>query len=162
MELASLRFGQIVSPPTRKATEDVPDIHLSAAAAILADTSVRVVGRLLPVANVGLAVDELEITRALRVAVACAVLGTGLVARVLGQTAVLVHGDEVQGAVETAAENCMSGGRSTQGFARFTHPSLDVSTSKVNSLPSRVNIWYLVALAIRYRREPMLVAVHDR
>lgn len=40
----------------------------------------------------------------------------------------------------------------------WTHPSLETSTSKVNSLPSRVNIWYLLELAMRYRREPMLVA----
>ena len=77
-----------------------PDIHLRAARAVLADAGVLVVGRLLPVANVGLAVDELEVTGALGIAVTCTVLGARLVARVLGQATVLVHGDEVQGAVE--------------------------------------------------------------
>jgi len=54
--------------------------------------------------RVSLAVDELQITGALSIAVTGTVLGTGLVALVLGHTTVLVHGDEVQGAVETAAE----------------------------------------------------------
>lgn len=30
-----------------------------------------------------------------------------------------------------------------------TYLSFETSTSKVNSLPSKVNIWYLVELAIR-------------
>lgn len=49
-----------------------------------------------------LTVDELEITRALAVAVASSVLGSGRVGGVLGQTTVGVHRDEVHGAVETA------------------------------------------------------------
>ena len=51
-----------------------------------------------------LAVDELEITRALRVAVASAVLGASLVAWVLCHPTVRVHLGEVQSAVETAGE----------------------------------------------------------
>ena len=65
-------------------------------------TSVRVGGRWVPVEQVGLAVDELEVVWALRVAVAGAVLGAPLVARVLGFAAVLVHLHEVQRAVEAA------------------------------------------------------------
>ncbi len=83
--------------------EYIPDIHLGAARAVLADTSVGVVGRLNPLARVGLTVDELQVTRALSIAVAGSVLGTSLVARVLGQTAILIHGHEVEGTVETAA-----------------------------------------------------------
>ena len=83
--------------------DNPPDIHLSAARAVAADTSIRVVRRLLPGANIGLAVDELEITRALGIAVAGTVLGAGLVARVLGLATVLVHRDKVQGTIETAA-----------------------------------------------------------
>ena len=49
-----------------------------------------------------LSVDELQVARALRVTVTGTVLGTSLVAIVLGQTTVGVHGDEVQGSVETA------------------------------------------------------------
>jgi hypothetical protein len=81
----------------------IPDIHLRAAGAPLADTGVGVISRGVPLGAVGLAVDELEITRALRVAIAGTVLGTGLVAGVLGRTTILIHGDEVQSTVETAA-----------------------------------------------------------
>lgn len=35
---------------------------------------------------------------------------------------------------------------------------MDRSTSKANSLPSSVNMAYLLALAMRYMRDPMLVA----
>ena len=56
----------------------------------------------MPVEQVGLAVDELEVVWALRVAVAGAILGAALVARVLGFAAVLVHLHEVQCAVEAA------------------------------------------------------------
>lgn len=51
-----------------------------------------------------LAVDELEIPRALRIAVASPVLGTGLVVGELGHTTVGVHLGEVQRAVDTARE----------------------------------------------------------
>jgi len=81
----------------------LPDIHLRAASAVVTDTSVRVrVGRV-PALNVGQAVDELDVTGALSIAVTGTVLGTGLVAAVLGDTTVKVHGDEVQGTVEAAA-----------------------------------------------------------
>lgn len=49
-----------------------------------------------------LSVDKLNILRALRVAVARSVLGTSLVVRELGHTTILVHRDEVDGAVKTA------------------------------------------------------------
>lgn len=48
-------------------------------------------------------VDELQVARALAVAVTSTVLGTGLVGRVLGQTAIGVHGDEVDSAVQAAS-----------------------------------------------------------
>lgn len=48
-------------------------------------------------------VDELDIAGALRVAVSGTVLGTSLVGRELGKTTVEVHGDEVQSAVQAAA-----------------------------------------------------------
>lgn len=51
-----------------------------------------------------LAIDELEITRALRVAVSSTVLGTSLVVRELGHATVGSHLGEVQSAVETARE----------------------------------------------------------
>lgn len=49
-------------------------------------------------------VDELHITGALAVAVTSAVLGTGVVALVLGKAAIGIHGDEVQGAIEATAD----------------------------------------------------------
>ena len=51
-----------------------------------------------------LAVDELDIPGALRVAVSRTVLGSGLVVGVLGHATILVHGGEVEGAVETAGQ----------------------------------------------------------
>jgi len=82
----------------------LPDIHLRAAAAIAAETGVGIIGRRGPVLNVGLAVDELKVARALSIAVAGTVLGASLVARVLAHTTISVHGDEVEGTVETAAQ----------------------------------------------------------
>jgi hypothetical protein len=86
----------------------LPDIHLSAARAVLADTSVLVVGRGSPLSRVGLTVDELEITRALSIAVTGTILGTSLVGRVLGQSTILVHGHEVESTVETASDKLVS------------------------------------------------------
>lgn len=51
-----------------------------------------------------LAVDELQVTRALRIAVAGTHLGTSLVAGVLSHTTIGIHLGEVEGAVETAGE----------------------------------------------------------
>jgi hypothetical protein len=48
-----------------------------------------------------LSVDELQVTRALRITVAGSVLGTSLVAIVLGEATVGVHGNEVQSSVES-------------------------------------------------------------
>lgn len=49
-------------------------------------------------------VDELDIARALGVAVTSSVLGTSLVGAVAGLATVLVHGDEVEGAVQAASD----------------------------------------------------------
>jgi hypothetical protein len=51
-----------------------------------------------------LSVDELDIVWALRIAVSGSVLGTSLVARVLGHTTVGFHLREVDGTIETAAK----------------------------------------------------------
>ena len=51
-----------------------------------------------------LAVDELQITRALGVTVAGSVLGTSLVALVLALSTIGVHRNEVQGSVQAAGE----------------------------------------------------------
>ena len=51
-----------------------------------------------------LAVDELDILRALRVTVTGTELGSGLVVGELGHTTVLVHLDEVDSTVKTARE----------------------------------------------------------
>ena len=60
-----------------------PDVHLGAAGSVLADAGVDVgVGRL-PVLHVGLAVDPLDVVRALGVAVAGAVGGARAVGRVV-------------------------------------------------------------------------------
>lgn len=82
----------------------LPDVHLDTAGAMVADTGVGVVGRGRPAVDVALAVDELEVTGALGVAVASAVRCTSLVARVLGHAAVGVHGNKVEGTVQTARQ----------------------------------------------------------
>lgn len=51
-----------------------------------------------------LSVDELQVARALRVTVASTVLSTSLVAIVLGQATVGVHGNEVQSSVQAARQ----------------------------------------------------------
>ena len=51
-----------------------------------------------------LAIDELDVLRALSVAVASSVLGTSLVAGIFRQTTIGVHLDEVQSTVETARQ----------------------------------------------------------
>jgi len=80
----------------------LPDVELRAARAVLAVARVRVRLGAVPADHVGLTRDPLEVVRALRVAVARAVLGARLVGRILGDAAVLVHLDEVDGAVEAA------------------------------------------------------------
>lgn len=82
----------------------LPDIKLRAAGSRIADSSVGVVDRWRPTLNVGLTSNELQVTRALGVAVSNAVLSTSLVVGVLGDTAVGVHDDEVEGTVQTARE----------------------------------------------------------
>lgn len=102
-----------------------PDIHLRAARSVAANTSVLVALGRHPVVHVGLyhalailltsfsnltgitthlAVDELQITRALRVTVTSSVLGTCLVAIVLSQATIGIHGDKVQSSIESAGQ----------------------------------------------------------
>jgi hypothetical protein len=83
----------------------LPDIHLGAAASVATNTSVGVVGRWLPTLNVGLTVDELQVTRALAVTVTCAVFGTGSIAGVLALATIGVHGNEVQRSVQATTSN---------------------------------------------------------
>jgi len=60
-----------------------PNIHLRAARAVLTQASVGIIGRWSPPDRVCLSVDELDISGALGVTIARAVLGAGLVARLL-------------------------------------------------------------------------------
>jgi len=82
----------------------LPDIHLVTAGTSTTGSSVRVVVGWLPAFDVGSSSDELEVSGALRVAVASSVLGTSLVVGVLARTTVGVHLGEVESAVETAGE----------------------------------------------------------
>mmetsp|Transcript_82800 Transcript_82800/g.257208 ORF Transcript_82800/g.257208 Transcript_82800/m.257208 type:complete len:233 (+) Transcript_82800:1010-1708(+) len=86
------------------------DVHLRAAGPVLTHRTVRLHlprGALAldhaPVDGVALAVEELHATRALRVAVAGAVLGAGAVVT-NAFTAVLLHLDEVQGGIDSAGD----------------------------------------------------------
>lgn len=82
----------------------LPDVHLGAAATVLAAAGVGVVVGAVPALDVGLSVDELDVEGALAVAVAGAVLGAGSVRLELGQATILVHLREVDGAVEAAGQ----------------------------------------------------------
>mmetsp|Transcript_80711 Transcript_80711/g.164293 ORF Transcript_80711/g.164293 Transcript_80711/m.164293 type:complete len:383 (+) Transcript_80711:100-1248(+) len=80
-----------------------PDIHLCTAGTVLADG--RVVARI-PADDIGLTLHKLQVMRALRIAVAGAIFGSGPVgaARLLGRclAAVRVHLHEVDSTVEAA------------------------------------------------------------
>jgi hypothetical protein len=76
----------------------LPDIHLRAAGTILAGPGVA--AGAVPANDVRLAVNELDILWALRVAITRTVLGAGLVVRVLARTAICIHGGEIDGAVQ--------------------------------------------------------------
>lgn len=80
----------------------LPDVHLTTASTPVASSGISVIIRAAPAFNISLAVDELDVTRALRVAVAGAVLGASLVTRELGHTTISSHLGEVEGAIETA------------------------------------------------------------
>lgn len=82
----------------------LPDVHLGAASTVLAAARVGVVVRAVPALDVGLSVDELDVDGALAVTVAGTVFGTGLVGLELGQSAILVHLGEVDGAVQTTGQ----------------------------------------------------------
>lgn len=81
-----------------------PDVHLGTASAVVALAGVGVVGRSGPSFDIGLAVNELDVPRALRVTVTSTVLSASLVGGVLGHAAALVHLDEVEGSIETPRE----------------------------------------------------------
>lgn len=51
-----------------------------------------------------MAIDELQIPWALRITVAGTILGTSLVAIVLGETTVCIHGAKVQGTIQTTRQ----------------------------------------------------------
>lgn len=102
-------------------------------------------------------VDELEVTRALRVAVSSTILGSSGVGRVLGHATIGVHGDEVQRTVEAALSFLFSLHSHRKASHRILTGSLLRSTSKENSLFSRVKSLYLVADSMRYSLLPMFL-----
>jgi len=81
-----------------------PNIEFTAAGTVLTSSCVSVVGGRLPASNIGLSIDELDVTRTLRVAVAGTIFGTSLVGGELGHTTIGVHLGEVEGTVKTARE----------------------------------------------------------
>jgi len=80
----------------------LPDVHLRAARAQIAGACVGIVRRRDPARNIALAINELDVTRALRVAVSGTVCRASLVVRVLGLATIGVHLDEVESAVQAA------------------------------------------------------------
>lgn len=91
--LSLLAGGARVSGERLALLVRLPDVELGAARAEVSLAGVGVVLHRHPVLGVGLAVDPLDVVRALGVAVARAVLGAGLVRRVLCGTAIGVHRD---------------------------------------------------------------------
>lgn len=79
----------------------LPNVELHAAGAVLACTRVSVLWVRNPALGVGLTVNKFDVMRALGVAVAYTVLGTGLVTFPLIQTAILGHLREVEGSVDS-------------------------------------------------------------
>lgn len=80
----------------------LPDVHLGAARSV--STSSSVGAGSIPALNIGLAIDELDVMRALRVTVTGSVLGTSLVGGELGHATIGVHLTEVHSTVQTARQ----------------------------------------------------------
>lgn len=80
----------------------LPDVNLGTARTERANAGLGIAAGRLPALKVADAAKELEVARALRVAVARAVAGAGLVGGLVGDAAVGGHGDKVQGRVEAA------------------------------------------------------------
>ena len=99
-----------------------PNVHFGAAGAVVANTGVGVVGRWFPAFSIGLGndlvrihgfevgeetyrayltVDKLHVAWTLRVTVSSAIFCTGLVIWILGHTTIGVHGDKVDGTIQT-------------------------------------------------------------
>jgi hypothetical protein len=81
----------------------LPNIHLCATRSVLPSTHVVVfVIRIrIPINDVGLTVDELDIVRALRIAITGAVVGTGLIVSE-ALASVVVHLNEIHGTINAA------------------------------------------------------------
>lgn len=72
--------------------------HLRAARTVVSETSVGVVARGNPTLDVGLTINELEVTRALAITVSCSVCRTSLVGA--REATIGGHRDKIQGAVQ--------------------------------------------------------------
>ena len=94
-----LSDGARVSSVGLRLLVGLPDVHLHAARSVLAGG-----GRGVPALNVGLTSDELDVVGALSVTVTSTVLGSGLVARVLGHATISIECSEVEGTVEAARQ----------------------------------------------------------
>jgi len=77
-----------------------PHVHFVATRSIFSSSSVGISGVGLPIENIGLSVNELDIVGALGIAVSSTVGSSGLVSRILGHTTISVHLYEVKGTVE--------------------------------------------------------------
>lgn len=96
----SKRDGKVVYRHLRR--DKICTYHLRAARTVVSETSVGVVARGNPTLDVGLTINELEVTRALAITVSRSVCCTSLVGA--REATVCGHGHEVQGAVQAARE----------------------------------------------------------
>jgi hypothetical protein len=123
----------------------LPNVHLGAAGAEFARAGVGVVGGRDPAVVVGLAVDPLDVVGALGVAVSCGESVCGCKSNGLNLPV-----PYLAPALLLPLFRPPSAAISTKYRAPFRPQGrLETSTSKVNSLLMRLNIWYLVSVSMR-------------
>jgi len=81
-----------------------PDVHLHAASTVFTLARVRVIWARNPSFGVGFTTDELNVLRALSIAVSSSIVSSSLVARVLTETTIGIHLGEVESSVKSTGE----------------------------------------------------------
>jgi len=81
-----------------------PDVHLHTTCTVHSSTGVLVVGRGFPIESVGLAVDKLDVVRALSIAISRTVFSAGFVTGMFRHTTVCVHRYEVKSTVKSTGK----------------------------------------------------------
>mmetsp|Transcript_109564 Transcript_109564/g.283220 ORF Transcript_109564/g.283220 Transcript_109564/m.283220 type:complete len:231 (-) Transcript_109564:328-1020(-) len=130
----------------------LPDVHLSAARA---EVPHRRHVRAVPIHGVCLALDELDVVRALRIAVASAILGSCSVATAI-PIATLVHLHEVHSAIQATREVAHISG---EGELPIFQPEHLVGILAVHDVQARAVVRGVRALGHKLQVNAVLVAV---